>query len=77
MCRATAPLIAGLWLAGGCVDLPTRRADRDARIGQESAAGISVQVRDGLVSLPRFGGQFDYAASLFADNLNSNSTGLM
>jgi type IV secretory pathway protease TraF len=29
------------------------------------------------LSLPRFGGQSDYAAFWLADNLNSNSTGLM
>jgi hypothetical protein len=62
------------------------------RISAESAAGEDLshylgrgvgraepdaQFNDWGMSLPRFRGQSDYAASWFADNLNSNSTGLM
>jgi Icc protein len=51
-CRVFAPVIAALsLLAAGCGNLADGRAARDARIGQASADGISVQIRDGLATV--------------------------
>ena len=41
-------LIALLASGGGCTDVADARAQRDARIGQASAPGISLRVHDGL-----------------------------
>jgi 3',5'-cyclic-AMP phosphodiesterase len=48
--RLIAPLslIASLASGGGCTDVADARAQRDARIGQASAAGMSLRVHGGL-----------------------------
>jgi 3',5'-cyclic-AMP phosphodiesterase len=52
MCgRATAVIAMISVLAAGCLNLAEGRAARDAQIGQASADGISVQVRDGLATV--------------------------
>jgi hypothetical protein len=70
-------------LLSRCDALLSFRADTDVEEFREQALDkVLVRCRvagsqPGHVSLPRFGGQSDYAAFWLADNLNSNSTGLM
>jgi hypothetical protein len=58
-------LTAVMWCLTPRADVSPRKTEGDR------------SVRRGRLSLPRFGGQSDYAASWFANNLKSNSTGLM